>query len=97
MEIKEFIEKFADAIDVENVDELTEETEFRELEEWSSLSVMLLIASPLTPSLLTLLTASPSHTLFIIPFHQSYLHSTDQSANTPNTKEYAGIYDKIND
>lgn len=44
MEIKEFIEKFADAIEVENVDELTEETEFRELEEWSSLSVMLLIA-----------------------------------------------------
>lgn len=44
MEIKDFIEKFADAIEVENVDELTEETEFRELEEWSSLSVMLLIA-----------------------------------------------------
>ena len=44
MEIKDFIEKFADAIQVENVDELTEDTEFRELEEWSSLSVMLLIA-----------------------------------------------------
>ena len=44
MEIKEFIEKFADAIEVENVEELTAETEFRELEEWSSLSVMLLIA-----------------------------------------------------
>lgn len=44
MEVKDFIEKFADAIEVENVDELTEETEFRELEEWSSLSVMLLIA-----------------------------------------------------
>lgn len=44
MEIKDFIEKFADAIEVENVDELTEDTEFRELEEWSSLSVMLLIA-----------------------------------------------------
>lgn len=44
MEIKEFIEKFAEAIEVENVEELTAETEFRELEEWSSLSVMLLIA-----------------------------------------------------
>ena len=44
MEIKDFIEKFADAIEVENVEELTAETEFRELEEWSSLSVMLLIA-----------------------------------------------------
>lgn len=44
MEVKDFIEKFADAIEVENVDELTEKTEFRELEEWSSLSVMLLIA-----------------------------------------------------
>ena len=44
MEIKEFIEKFADAIEVENVEELTAETEFKELDEWSSLSVMLLIA-----------------------------------------------------
>ena len=44
MEIKEFIEKFAEAIEVENVEELTAETEFKELDEWSSLSVMLLIA-----------------------------------------------------
>lgn len=44
MEIKEFIEKFAEAIDVENVEALSAETEFRELEEWSSLSVMLVIA-----------------------------------------------------
>lgn len=44
MEIKEFIEKFAEAIEVENVEALTAETEFRELDEWSSLSVMLLIA-----------------------------------------------------
>lgn len=44
MEIKEFIEKFAEAIEVENVDELTAETEFKELDEWSSLSVMCLIA-----------------------------------------------------
>lgn len=44
MEIKSFIEKFAEAIEVENVVELTAETEFHDLEEWSSLSVMLLIA-----------------------------------------------------
>ena len=44
MEIKEFIEKFAEAIEVENVELLSSETEFKELEEWSSLSVMLLIA-----------------------------------------------------
>lgn len=44
MKIKEFIEKFAEAIEVENVDELTAETDFRDLDEWSSLSVMLLIA-----------------------------------------------------
>ena len=44
MEIQEFIEKFADAIDVNNVEVLTAKTEFHELEEWSSLSVMLAIA-----------------------------------------------------
>lgn len=44
MEIKEFIEKMADAIELENYDEITPETEFRDLEDWSSLSVMLLIA-----------------------------------------------------
>lgn len=44
MDIKEFIEKFAEAIEVENVENLSAETEFHELEEWSSLSVMLLIA-----------------------------------------------------
>ena len=44
MEIKEFIEKFAEAIEVENVEELTANTEFRTLEEWSSISVMLTIA-----------------------------------------------------
>lgn len=44
MEIKEFIKKFAEAIEVDNVEALTAETEFRELDEWSSLSVMLLIA-----------------------------------------------------
>lgn len=44
MEIKDFIEKFAEAIEVEKVENLTNRTEFRELEEWSSLSVMLIIA-----------------------------------------------------
>jgi acyl carrier protein len=44
MEIKEFIEKFAEAIEVENAEALAAETEFHELEEWSSLSVMLVIA-----------------------------------------------------
>ena len=44
MEIKEFIAKFAEVIEVENVTSLTAETEFRELEEWSSISVMLTIA-----------------------------------------------------
>lgn len=44
MEIKEFIEKFAENIEVENVEVLTPETRFHDLEEWSSLSVMLTIA-----------------------------------------------------
>ncbi len=44
MEIKEFIEKLAEAIEVEDVEALVAETKFRELDEWSSLSVMLLIA-----------------------------------------------------
>ena len=44
MEIKEFIAKMAEAIEIENADTLTAETKFRELEEWSSLSVMLMIA-----------------------------------------------------
>ena len=44
MEIKEFIEKFAEAIEIENVESLAVDTEFRDLDEWSSLSVMLTIA-----------------------------------------------------
>lgn len=44
MEIKEFIEKFAEAIDVEEVETLTSDTEFRMLEEWSSLAGLSLIA-----------------------------------------------------
>lgn len=44
MELQEFIEKFAEAIEIEEVDNLSRETVFRDLDEWSSLSVMLLIA-----------------------------------------------------
>ena len=44
MEIKEFIEKFAEAIEEEEVENLTAETEFHELDEWSSISVMITIA-----------------------------------------------------
>ena len=44
MEVKVFIEKFAEAIEVEDVECLSADTEFRTLDEWSSLSVMLLIA-----------------------------------------------------
>lgn len=42
--MKNFIEKLAEAIEVENVESLTPETEFRELEEWSSLAALSLIA-----------------------------------------------------
>lgn len=44
MEISEFIEKLAEAIEIEDVAALTPETVFKDLEEWSSLSVMLIIA-----------------------------------------------------
>ena len=43
MNIKEFIEKFAECIDVSDIDALTPETKFHDLDEWSSLSVMLAI------------------------------------------------------
>lgn len=44
MEIKEFIEKFADIFDDTDVATLTPETKFRELDEWSSLSALGVIA-----------------------------------------------------
>lgn len=44
MDIQTFITKFAKAIEVEDVEALTPETEFHDLDEWSSISVMLLIA-----------------------------------------------------
>lgn len=44
MDIAEFITKFAEELEIENADALTPETEFRNLDEWSSLSVMVFIA-----------------------------------------------------
>jgi len=44
MEIAEFITKFAEELEIENADALTPETAFRDLDEWSSLSVMVFIA-----------------------------------------------------
>lgn len=44
MEISEFIEKFAEAIDVDDASSLTPDMDFRDIDEWSSISVMLLIA-----------------------------------------------------
>ena len=44
MDLKEFIEKFAEVIEVEDVESLNGDTDFRDLDEWSSLSVMLLVA-----------------------------------------------------
>lgn len=44
MEIKEFIEKFSEAIELESIDELTAETEFKLLDEWTSLSSLSIIA-----------------------------------------------------
>lgn len=44
MDVQNFIEKFAEMLEIEDVDSLTPETEFRDLDEWSSISVMELIA-----------------------------------------------------
>ncbi len=43
MEMTEFIEKFAEAVDM-GIDGLSPETEFRSLEEWDSLSYLSVIA-----------------------------------------------------
>ena len=40
MELNEFIEKFADALDLDNVSDLNCSTEFKELDEWSSLAAL---------------------------------------------------------
>ena len=44
MEIKEFIEKFAEIFDDTDASALTPETKFRELDEWSSLAALGVIA-----------------------------------------------------
>ncbi|MCF0187657.1 MAG: acyl carrier protein [Bacteroidaceae bacterium] len=44
MEIKEFIEKFADIFEDVDAESLTPETKFRELDEWSSLEALCVIS-----------------------------------------------------
>ena len=44
MEINEFIEKFAEIFDDTEASSLTPETNFRDLDEWSSLSALSVIA-----------------------------------------------------
>ena len=44
MNIQDFIEKFAEAIEVDSVEDLKENTKFRELDERSSLAVLSVIA-----------------------------------------------------
>ena len=44
MNIQDFIQKFAEAIEVDSVEDLKENTKFRELDEWSSLAVLSVIA-----------------------------------------------------
>ena len=44
MEIKEFIQNFASQFDDTDVSEFTANTEFRELDEWSSLTALSVIA-----------------------------------------------------
>ncbi len=44
MDIKEFIEYFADELDETTIDELSPETNFKTLSEWSSLTALSIIA-----------------------------------------------------
>ena len=44
MEIKDFIQNFADQLDDTDAAVLTPETEFRELDDWSSLAALSIIA-----------------------------------------------------
>jgi len=44
MELKDFINRIVEQLEIENAKGLNGNTQFRELEEWSSLSVMELIA-----------------------------------------------------
>lgn len=44
MEIKEFIQNFADQLDDTDAAVITPETEFRELDDWSSLAALSIVA-----------------------------------------------------
>ena len=44
MDIKEFIQNFADQLDDTNAEVLTPETKFRQLDDWSSLAALSIIA-----------------------------------------------------
>lgn len=44
MNLSEFIEKFAEALDETDVQDITPETKFKELDEWSSLASLSIIA-----------------------------------------------------
>lgn len=44
MDINEFIEKFAEALEIEDISELTGDTYFRELDDWSSLGGLSVIS-----------------------------------------------------
>ena len=44
MDIQEFIERFAEAVEIEQVDTLSAETEFHNLDAWNSLALLSVIA-----------------------------------------------------
>lgn len=44
MELKEFIVKFCEELEIENASEINAETEFHLLDEWSSLAALTVIA-----------------------------------------------------
>lgn len=44
MDIKEFIQYFADELDETSIEELTPETDFKSLDDWSSLTALSIIA-----------------------------------------------------
>lgn len=44
MEIKDFIENFAEALEIEDASVLSASTKFRELDEWSSLAALSVIS-----------------------------------------------------
>lgn len=44
MDLKDFIERFVEAVEIEDASSLSENTLFRELDEWNSLAALSLIA-----------------------------------------------------